>query len=200
MPLQYLAIISSVRENRLADRMVSVLKQKFEEELAPKGHVLKVLDPADYDLPVMKKPLHFYGPDEQSEIPAKLLSLNELVKAADVYIIILAEYNRNAPPALYNTLDYLPIPSFAYKSSGIFSYSMGPAAGAYSAVSLRLLLAELGALPVSHSVHIPAAHTVVNADGSTENSHVLNSVSTLLHQTEWWGQVAKDGRAKGIPA
>ena len=43
MPLQYLAIISSVRENRLADRMVSLLKQQFEEELAPKGHVLKVL-------------------------------------------------------------------------------------------------------------------------------------------------------------
>ncbi|XP_002154885.1 NADPH azoreductase [Hydra vulgaris] len=200
MPLQFLAIISSVRENRLADNMVALLKKQFEKEMAPSGHVLKFLDPEDYDLPLLKKPLHFYGPDEKSQIPDKLLSLNELVKAADVYIVLVPEYNRCAPPALYNTLDHLPPSSFAYKSSGIFGYSMGPAGGAFATSSVRPLLTELGCLPVSHSVQIPIAHTVVNADGSTENSHVLSSVKTLLQQTEWWGELAKAGRAKGVPA
>ena len=45
--------------------------------------------------------------------------------------------------------------SFAYKSSGIFGYSMGPAGGAFATASLRPLLTELGCLPVKHSVQIP---------------------------------------------
>ncbi|XP_002160605.3 NADPH azoreductase isoform X1 [Hydra vulgaris] len=168
--------------------------------MTPKGHVLKILDSENYDLPLLKKPLHFYGPDEKSKIPDKQLSLNKLVKAADVYIILLPEYNRCGPPALYNTLDHLPPASFAYKSSGIFGYSMGPSGAAFATASVRPLLTELGCLPVSHSVQIQAAHTVVNGDGSTENSQILSSLKTLFQQTEWWGEEAKVGRTKGTPA
>ncbi|XP_002156332.1 NADPH azoreductase [Hydra vulgaris] len=200
MSLKYLALISSIRESRLADRMLSLLQTKFDAVLAPRGHSLQVLDPRVYDLPLLKKPLHFYGNKEQHIIPENLIRLNELVKAADVYVVLLTEYNRCAPPALYNTLDHLPPASFAYKSSGIFGYSMGPSGASFATASVRPLLTEMGCLPVKHSVQVPLAHTVVNDDGSCTNPLVLKSIDELFAQTEWWGKQAKEGRAKGLPS
>ena len=65
-----------------------------------------ILDPDVYNLPVLKKPLHFYN--NPSEIPAELKKLNNIIKKADAYLILTAEYNRSLPPALTNTMDHLP--------------------------------------------------------------------------------------------
>ena len=64
-------------------------------------------DPAAVDLPLLNRPLHWY--DDPSLVPDNLSSLNETIDNADGYIIVTPEYNRNAPPALINLLDHLPI-------------------------------------------------------------------------------------------
>lgn len=46
--LNVLCIVSSVREGRIAERMVKFIENEFEEILKPKGHVLEVIGKASY--------------------------------------------------------------------------------------------------------------------------------------------------------
>ena len=64
------------------------------------------LDPVEYDLPMLKKPLHFYK--DRSEAPEVLQNLNKIVENADCYLILTAEYNCTLPPALTNLMGQLP--------------------------------------------------------------------------------------------
>ena len=65
-----------------------------------------VLDPEDYNLPMLKQPLHFYR--DPSEAPAVLHTMNKMIMEADAYLIVTPEYNRCVPPALVNTIDHFP--------------------------------------------------------------------------------------------
>ena len=68
--------------------------------------MLSFLDPVEYDLPMLKKPLHFYR--DQSEAPEMLQNLNKRVEGADCYLILTAEYNCTLPPALTNLMGQIP--------------------------------------------------------------------------------------------
>ena len=65
-----------------------------------------LLDPADYDLPVLKQALHFY--QDPAQAPEVLHKLNKTILEADAYTILTAEYNRSLPPALTNLMDHFP--------------------------------------------------------------------------------------------
>ncbi len=69
-------------------------------------YISSALDPEQYDLPVLKQPLHFYR--DPTKIPEILPKLNKKIQEADAYLIISAEYNRSIPPALTNILDHFP--------------------------------------------------------------------------------------------
>jgi NAD(P)H-dependent FMN reductase len=87
------------------------------------GHRDLVSDPLALDLPLLKKPLHFY--QDPAEAPAILRELDAKIRAADAYIIITAEYNREMPPGLTNLMNHFPPRSFAFKTSAIVAYSIG---------------------------------------------------------------------------
>ena len=71
-----------------------------------KTNLTSFTDPEEYDLPVLKQPLHFYS--DPTEAPEILRKLNEIVSGADAYLILTAEYNRSLPPPLTNLMDHLP--------------------------------------------------------------------------------------------
>merc|ERR1712071_355753 len=91
--LNIVCFISSVRDGRMADRMQKLLQSQFDQVLTPRGHSLQFIDPENYDLPVLKQPLHFYA--DQTKAPEVLHKLNEIVLKADAYLILTAEYNRS---------------------------------------------------------------------------------------------------------
>lgn len=184
--------MSSVRDGRMAERMRILTQKQFDEILTPKGHSIQFIDPEEYDLPVLKTPLHFY-PD-QSKAPESLRKLNEIVNAADAYIILTAEYNRSMPPALTNLMNHLPPPSFEYKPSGMVGYSQGNLGGAMAIAAARPFLSEMGCLPVKHFVVIPFVQKEVAEDGTTENTHIGSSLTKLFTQIEWWAQACKTQR------
>ena len=131
-PLKIVCFVSSVRDGRMADRMKMLVQSQFNEVLTPKGHTLQFvgklsydkkklkkmichfyivkllhfLDPEEFDLPVLKQPLHFYT--DPTQAPEVLHKLNEIVLGADAYLILTAEYNRSLPPPLTNLMDHLP--------------------------------------------------------------------------------------------
>merc|ERR1712137_479421 len=191
-PIKIACIISSVRDGRMANRMKTLVQKQFDEILTPKGHTLVFIDPEEYDLPVLKTPLHFY-PD-QSKAPANLHKLNDIVISADAYIILTAEYNRSMPPALTNLLNHLPPPSFEFKPSGILAYSMGNLGGGMAVAAARPFLSEMGCVPVKHFVTIASVQKEVKEDGTTENTHIHSSIKKLFGEVEWWARAAKSMR------
>uniref|UniRef100_A0A7M5USV9 NADPH-dependent FMN reductase-like domain-containing protein n=1 Tax=Clytia hemisphaerica TaxID=252671 RepID=A0A7M5USV9_9CNID len=195
--LKIVCIMSSVRDGRMAERMRNLIQKQFNEILTPKGHTIHFVDPEEYDLPVLKTPLHFY-PD-QSKAPEKLRQLNDIVISADAYIILTAEYNRSMPPALTNLINHLPPPSFEFKVSGMVGYSQGNLGGVMAMTAARPFLSEMGCLPVKHFVVIPYVQNEVKEDGTTANTHIHESIKKLLNQVEWWAQAAKTQRATGTP-
>lgn len=82
-----------------------------------------LLDPLMMEFPLLKKPLHFHGPNEKP--PAWLVKYNETIEKADGYVVVSGEYNRCIPPALTNMMDHFPPKSYRCKPCSIISYSMG---------------------------------------------------------------------------
>lgn len=196
--LKVLCIIGSVRTGRMADKVVRLVENQFTKAFGSKGHEIKVLDPEDFNLPLLKQPLHFY-PD-QEKAPEALHVLNKLVKDADAYLVVTPEYNRTMAPALTNTLNHLPPPSFEFKPSGLLSYSMGPNGGALACVSARPFLSEIGCIPVKHFVTIGNVHKEVSDLGETENQFILKDLKKLFDELDWWGRAAKNLReSEGTP-
>jgi len=80
-------------------------------------------DPLEMQVPMLTKPLHHYS--DRTQAPGWLIEANHKLVEADAVVVVSAEYNHSAPPALTNLLDHFPGSSFSYKPSGIVCYSMG---------------------------------------------------------------------------
>ncbi|XP_064626653.1 NADPH azoreductase-like isoform X2 [Lineus longissimus] len=186
--------VGSVREGRMGDRVLRFVRNQLD---ANKKCKVDVIDPAILDLPLLKKPMHFY--QHASEVPKKLQQLNAIVESADAYLILSPEYNRCVPPALLNTMDHIPPKSYRCKPSGMVLYSMGPQGGALAGVALRPFLSELGCLPVSHFVTIGKVNEQLDEQGNTENKHIHSSFSKLMNQVEWFGEAMKNHRKDNAP-
>jgi NAD(P)H-dependent FMN reductase len=57
----------------------------------------------------------------------------EILKAADGFVIVSAEYNHSIPAALKNILDYFQS-EYLYKPSAIVTYSAGPFGGVRASI------------------------------------------------------------------
>ena len=53
--------------------------------------VFKIFDPAESQLPLLEKPLHFYPPNQ--EPPAILKRLQQELSEQDAFVFVTAEYN-----------------------------------------------------------------------------------------------------------
>lgn len=199
MALRFTCFVGSTREGRMASRLMKLIQSQFDSTMAPKGHELQFIDPIVYELPLLKKPLHFHM--DWSEAPKVLHELNNKVTSSDAFFILTPEYNMSLPPALTNMMSQLPPPSFEYKPSGIISYTMGTRGGLGVCVAARPFLSELGCIPVKHMSTISLVHKEVNEDGKTENKLIEESLKTLFEQVEWWGDATKSKRANnGVPS
>jgi len=191
--LKFLCIVASVREGRMAERMMKLVKSQFEKTMAPAGHTLTIMDPEDYNLPMLKQPLHFYR--DPSEAPAVLHTMNKMIMEADAYLIVTPEYNRCVPPALVNTIDHFPPTSFDHKISGIIAYTLGVTGGSFGISAVRPLLTEMGCLPVKNFVSVNRVANEIKEDGTTENSHIYSALDKLFKEVGWWANAAKMAKA-----
>ena len=159
-----------------------------------------VADPEVLDLPLVKKPYHFY--QDKSKAPQVLQDTNKRIVAADAIIIVTAEYNHSLPPALTNMMDHFPISSYRYKPSGIVCYSMGSFGGVRASIQARSFLGELGS-PNCHSIlAIPNIQKVLLEDGEVvpEDTRLNKGANNLLRELEWYATALKNQKEmKGLP-
>jgi NAD(P)H-dependent FMN reductase len=192
--MNLLVYVGSTREGRMCERVSKYVVSYLESSTPHKVHVI---DPLKYDMANWRNPFHFYA--DASKIPEDLKQLNELVKAADAYLVLTAEYNRCPPFALLQLLDYIPPASYFGKSSGIISYSQGPQGGAVANCDLRRKLVEIGCPPVKAYCCIPTVQKAIEADGTVVEERVKSSVATVVKQLGWWGTATKRMRRENGP-
>ena len=157
-----------------------------------------VSDPEVLDLPLLKKPYHFYK--DKSEAPEVLKKTNQVLVEADAFVVVSAEYNHSMPPALTNMMDHFPIASYKYRPSGIVCYSMGSFGGVRAAMQCRMLLGELGTPSVGPLFAIPQINKALSESGEPLNDHMDSGAEKLIKELEWYGWALKEQRETvGLP-
>lgn len=171
-------------------------------ELEARGHDVDVVDPRVEQLPLLRRP-HFAYAAGKAPPPLDALALR--FSRADAYVCVTPEYNHSPSPALLNILNHFGSSLFAFKPSGIVSYSAGQWGGTRAAHALRPILSELGCLPVSAMIHMPAAHQALAEDGTPNGDEATAArwrtyAARTLGQVEWWAEAARRHRAVADPA
>lgn len=178
-------LYGSVRDNRKGIRAARfftsyVRAQKLEAEL---------VDPLDFDLGLLNKRVIDY--EEGEQLPEPLARLRDILRRAEGFIVVTAEYNASLPPALTNMIDHFGPDEFARKAVGIVSYSGGRYGGTRSSQQVRTIMPQLGAITVPYGVSIPNVADQFEEDGTAKVDVWPAEAQKLLDQLLFW-----TGRAK----
>src|SRR4051812_34807072 len=191
MALSVPVILGSVRRDRIGIRVARFLVKA----LTDRGHHAPLIDPIEYSLPLLDRMYKEHAP---GEAPAVLERLADIIKAADGYVIVSAEYNHSIPPALSNLLDHF-LEEYFFKPSAIACYSAGAFGGVRAAMQLRAMLAEMGMSSVPSILPIPKAQEMLAEDGTPTADRPGKSADRFLNEFEWYVKALKAAREKGTP-
>lgn len=177
-------ITSTVRPGRkgpVIGKWVTKAAQDF-------GFDAELLDLGEIKLPLMDEPAHpvlkQYEYEHTKNWSAK-------IEEADAFIFVTAEYDYNYPAPLKNALEYL-VHEWAYKPSGIVSYSIGPFAGVRAAIHLKADLLSLRNVGLAEMVTIPSFNQFINEDGEfVPNEIVEKSATVMFTQLARWAKGLK---------
>jgi len=177
-----LVVLSSVRDGRHGAKV----GQAVMKYLAPLTELKpEILDPADFDAPLLKQPLHFM-PDK-SAAPSWMTDIQSKIADASGFVIVSAEYNCAIPPALTNLLDYFPPADFRHKPASIVTYSMGPFGGIRVSAALKPFLAELGMVVLPSGVTVPTIqNSGISDDGTVDNDRIGKNMEKMAKELHWY--------------
>lgn len=166
----------SYRVGRLGVRAVRFV----EEGLRAQGHMVSVVDAADYELGILEMRYSDYD-----AVPSALHSLHENIVAAEGFVIICGEYNASLQPGLSNLIDHF-YDEYARKPAGIVSYSYGRYAGVRAAVQARALLAAVGLVAIPDSLTIAQISESLSEDGEPAEARLRQSRDRFLGELSWY--------------
>ncbi len=154
------------------------------------------IDPQVLDLPLLKKPLHFYK--DRTEAPKVLQDTDKLIREADAFVLVSAEYNHSLPPALTNMMNHFPLSSYKYIPSGIMTYSLGSFGGVRASVQARTFLGELGSPNCSYVFAIPQIQKALTEGGepTPDDTHMEKGATKLIDELEWYANALKNHKEK----
>jgi NAD(P)H-dependent FMN reductase len=153
------------------------------------------VDPVEHPLPLLDRMYKEYA---AGEAPPVLEGLARIVKAADAYVIVSAEYNHSVPPALSNLLDHF-LEEYFFKPSAIACYSAGAFGGVRAAMQLRAMLAEMGMSSIPSILPFPKAQEMLDADGRPTGDRPGKAAARFFDELEWYANALKAAREKGTP-
>lgn len=200
--------------SRLGDGILKWVKSKISKRSSSLGdikeitHELTVFDPLEVfgeggalekSGAEVKTPHFFF---KAGEAPAAMDSMAETIKAADCFLVVAPEYNHTLPSALSGMINHFGGSLYAFKPSGIITYSPSPYGGSRAAAALRPFLSELGCLPVSKMACFSTVGDIFHGDGTVkdESHRQLKQLDDLLNQLEWFAIACANQRdASGVP-
>jgi NAD(P)H-dependent FMN reductase len=191
MSLNFPVILGSVRHERIGLRVARFAVTALKE----RGHQVTFVDPIEFALPLLDRMYKEYA---VGAAPDALRRLAAVLKAADAYVIVSAEYNHSVPPALSNLLDHF-LEEYFFKPSAIVSYSAGPFGGVRAAMQLRAMLAEMGMSSIPSVLPFPAAQEMLDENGHPTGDRPGKSAVRFFDELEWYARALKEARAGGTP-
>lgn len=135
---------------------------------------VKVLDLADFALPLLDEPHH---PAEQRYLHEHTRRWSASVAEADAFVLVMPEYNAGFTAPLKNALDYL-YAEWHHKPVGFVSYGM-TSMGLRAVEMIKPVLTALKMIPVSDAVSIPLRSTL-SADGEWLPDEMTNTAARRL--------------------
>ncbi|MDP2666472.1 MAG: NADPH-dependent FMN reductase [Candidatus Diapherotrites archaeon] len=192
-PLFIPVIYGSVRTARRGIRAARF----WVNEVEKRGHESVLVDPKEkkFALPLLDK---MYKEYPKGKAPENMERIGKIMRRADAYLIVSAEYNHSIPPALSNTLDHY-LEEYFFKPAGIITYSVGSFGGVRAAVHLRAMLGEMGMLTISNMFAIPKVQEAFDEDGKPSDAKYFDRSKNFLEELEWVARALKAAREKGTP-
>ncbi|AKJ02866.1 NAD(P)H-dependent FMN reductase [Archangium gephyra] len=191
MPLNLVILFGSVRSDRQGIKAAKFVQRQLEE----RGHTVTLVDPMEYKLPLLDRMYKEYAP---GTAPEQLERLAALYRAADGFVIVTAEYNHSAPPALVNLLDHF-LEEYFYRPSAIVSYSGSSFGGVRAASHLRDMLAELGMASIPSHFPIPKVYSAFDDAGVPADTAYLRRFDRFASELEWYARALRTARQEGLP-
>jgi NAD(P)H-dependent FMN reductase len=120
-------------------------------------------------------------------------SLADRIDAADAAVIVCPEYNHSYPGELKIAIDSVRRPWYA-KPIAFIVYG-GRSGGLRAAEQLRLVFAELHAVPIRETLSFHQVPTCFTPEGDPAEPGTTAAATTLLNHLAWWSRSLRDARA-----
>ena len=184
--LKFALIYGSTRKKRLGIRFVKYLYN----QILDKNYKPYIIDPLEYKLPLLDRR---YEEFEKNKIPTSMKKIHKILKNADAFIVVSAEYNHMPPPALINLLNYY-YAEFNRKPSCICTYSVGDFAGVRVQGPLRALMTQLGSPPIKFGMYQPKLSKVLDEKGNpTDSKEMRKRFDLFFNELSWYANTLKLG-------
>lgn len=191
MRLNIVVLLGSVRSDRVGTRAACFVDRL----LTARGHTVTVMDPAVLQLPLLDR---MYKEYPVGVAPEPLERLASLYRAADVFVVVTAEYNHSIPPALSNLLDHF-LEEYFWRPSAIVCYSTGQFGGVRAAMQLRAMLCELGMPSIPSLFPMPRIQDVLDEHGTATNGSLETRFARFATELEWYADALHVARTAGVP-
>lgn len=186
MPLRVVVFYGSVRTERQGIRAARFVVN----ECRARGHEVVLVDPMEYQLPLLDK---MYKEYPKGQAPETLERIAALIVPADAIVVVSGEYNHSIPPALSNLLDHF-LEEWFWKPSAIVCYSAGAFGGVRAAMQLRMMLAELGMSSIPSTFPVPRVQDAFDEAGTPRDPKTQERAQKFLDELEWYACALRDAR------
>lgn len=181
-PTAVAVIVGSIRRGRNTPRLAKLVGAKLD---AHPGAVADFIDLAELDLPMMEERLsHLETP------PAQLVDFGRRVGAADALVIVTPEYNKGYPGVLKNAIDYLG-PEYRRKPVAIATHSVGAFAGQVVLQQLRIVMINVGAVPIPAALTVPHIEQAIDENGGALDEAFNRRAVRFVDELLWYAQRLK---------
>lgn len=179
-------IYGSARQARQGIKAARFISRKLDD----RGHSVTLIDSQEYKLPLLDRMYKEYGAETA---PANMTTISGILRAADGYVVVSAEYNHSVPAALKNLLDHFQS-EYLYKPSAIVTYSAGPFGGVRALVNLRAILAELGTPSIPSAFPVSQVQKAFDDDGNAIETSYEKRIVKFLDEYEWYADAMRQKR------
>jgi NAD(P)H-dependent FMN reductase len=164
------------RSEAVAAHVVDVLKQR--------PVATELVDVGDYELTGTEQPTQHRSRRRYQEI----------VAAADGFVIVAPDYNHGYPGELKLLLDS-DYDGYVRKPVGFVSVSSGLIGGARVTEQLRLVAAARRMVPVAPAVRVTDVASAIGANGGFVEDSLADVLATMLAEVEWFARALTPARA-----
>jgi len=127
---------------------------------------------------------------EAGERPERWRSV---ARGADGFIFVSPEYNHGYPGELKILLDSA-YDEYLHKPAAICAVSAGGFGGARMAEQLRLVLLEVGLVPIHSTVYFPRVSKIFGPDGHITDNSFNERLAEMFKEFLWYARVLRAGR------